>query len=102
MKQQASTTKTNRRDRSHAVEAEAHQVMRDRNLSIEERATRGLSLLTQKLTEDIQAQHEHVCDLHLHKNASAVDTEMCRLLRMLEKRKKMFDKLEAAFTLPEA
>lgn len=102
MKQQASTTKTNRRERSNAVEGEAHQIMRDRSSSIEERATRGLALLTQKLTEDIQSQYEHACDLHLHKNASAVDAEMCRLLRMMEKRKKMFDKLEAAFTLPEA
>src|SRR5262245_45747049 len=96
MKQNTATaTKTKPSARGKAIEGEVHSVFRDRTMSIEDRCTRGLELLTQKLTDDIVEQHDHICGMHTE-HKSAVDAEMCRLLRMLEKRKKMFDKLEAA------
>ncbi len=97
MKETMTTPRTKPSDRSDAIEGAVHEVFRDRNLSIDERAERGLALLTQKLTDDITAQHDHICSLDHEKNPSAVDTEICRLLRMLEKRKKLFSKLEGTF-----
>jgi hypothetical protein len=92
---QTNTAKDDRRDRGKAIESEVHKVFRDRTLSIEERCTQGLTLLTTKLIDDIETQHNHICGMHpTHK--STVDAEMCRLLRMLEKRQKTIDKIEAA------
>src|SRR5688500_16790557 len=96
MKQTTTMTKTKPRDRAKAIEGDVHEIFRDRNMSVEERAERGLAMLAQTFAEDITAQHDHICTLDGTKHKSAVDAEMCRLLRMLEKRKKMFDKLEAA------
>jgi hypothetical protein len=90
-----------RRERSAAIEDEIHGIFRDEAQPIEQRATESLARITGKLVDDVEAQFSHVCCLkdEPSHSSSYLDQEVCRLLRMLEKRQAMIATLEEALEL---
>src|SRR5689334_22674689 len=90
--------RSTRRQRSEQVEDEVHGVFRDEATPMDDRATNGATILANKLVEDVEEQFEHFCALKSDPthSASFVDHELCKLLRMMEKRKAMIASLEAA------
>jgi hypothetical protein len=93
--------KNARKERAQAAEQKVHRALRDRTRSPAARATAACSLLAEKMIADVEEQHALVLELRTDKEAeqSYVDAEVSRLLRMLEKRAKVLEKILPSCTL---
>jgi hypothetical protein len=83
-----------RRARGEAAAEQIHRALKDPMRDLPDRATEGLRLLTDKLTGDVEQQLEHAM-ASKGANDELADREIARLLRMLDKRKRLFEELQA-------
>lgn len=89
--------KRSRKARERALETEVHGALLDSDRDPTERAAEGFVRLAEKLIADVNEQFERVQALQARDpEAEAVDGEIARLLRMIEKRSKIFGEVEEA------
>jgi hypothetical protein len=94
--------KRRRKERSEVAERSAREFLQARESPLGERAESALRLFGDKIAKDVEEQFEYVEALRASiplTPSKFVELEIARLLRMLEKRKEMIDRMQSAMML---